>query len=143
MNVELATAIASENPPIVTKKIIIGTAVIAMTTATGDCLAKVWNPIGIAAYTIRSVYGIAVSIVSPIIIVPDQRYVKRSPDEYRGRAIRLISLIPESKINKTNKFDVINHLNSYSAAQFIYPTRRKLVGGDRCSDGLVNGNVAN
>lgn len=85
--------------------------------------------------------GVTALIAGPAYVAPDWRYVNSSSEEYKGRAINPILLIPESKRIKSNKFDIILYLNDYCGMQCSYPIRMKPIGGYRCSDGLVNGKV--
>ncbi|CAH1715087.1 unnamed protein product [Aphis gossypii] len=141
-NIETATAIASEDPSTAAKNIVTGAGVAVTAAAVGVCATNFWNPIGMIACAGLGIAGVTAAIAGPAYVAPDWRYVNCSSEEYRSRAIHLISLIPESKRTKSNKFDIILYLNNYCGMQCSYPTRIKPVGGDRCSDGLVNGKVA-
>lgn len=141
-NVETTTAIASEDPSTAAKNIATGAGVAVTAAAVGVCATNFQNPIGMIACGGLGIAGVKAAIAGPAYVAPDWRYVNCSPEEYRGRVIHLISLIPESKRIKSNKFDIILYLNDYCGMQCSYPTRIKPVGGDRCSDGLVNGKVA-
>lgn len=130
-NVETSTAILSESPSTAAKNVATGAGVVLTTAAVSACALGFWNPLGWVACGGLGIAGVVSSIVAPSYIAPDPRY-NCSPEEYKNRANKLISLLKETERTKTNKFDIFKYLDSFCVNQCIYPTRISPIGGDRC-----------
>lgn len=141
-NTETGISIITEEPATATRNIITGASVAVTTAATGICATMFWNPAGLIACGVAAIAGTLGSVVAPMYIAPDWRYVNCSSEQYRDRAFRLISSIPENNHTTQNLFAVLHYLNKYCAKQCEYPTGLKPVGGDRCSGDKVKKSVA-